>query len=325
MTVKPLWVAAYTDELDCVAMLQFPDWLTEEFTLKPGSRLLTVNMYSGSASAPAVDLTKGPKELKRYGNFRPYVADFLTDDQERLRRRKAEISEEEWQRCADFGKQYLQREPIYIRDGSPLQSTNPGKPVTSATAGKSAPPAASPTQTKPVTAPTGSGKILDVDFNPGGKSTVNAVFSGNNLNQQWAQTFTVGSAGVLAEIDVFVKHFVPSRGSLRMELRRTDTEGMPTSNSDGVLYSANVEAATVPQGDDGFVAFDIASRNIRVSPGEKYAVVLRAGEGASTFKWLGLTGNHYAGGQAYDRQTSDDFWSAEEGCDLGIRTFIAGR
>jgi hypothetical protein len=37
----PLIVAAYTDELDCVALLRFPD----EYGLRVGARLLTANTY----------------------------------------------------------------------------------------------------------------------------------------------------------------------------------------------------------------------------------------------------------------------------------------
>jgi hypothetical protein len=169
-------------------------------------------------------------------------------------------------------------------------------------------------------------KMPDVDFNPGGASMVNAVFSGDDTKQEWAQTFTVNVAGVLAEIDLSAKHFVPTRGNLVMDLRRTYATGVPTSRSTGVLYSTSVDTKNVPQTDDGYVAFDIASRNIRVKPGEKYAVVLHAGENASTFKWLGLTGNPYVGGGAFDRQASNDgSWVDEDGCDLGLRTFVLGQ
>src|SRR5688572_27161776 len=45
ISMDPLLVVAYTDELDCVAMLSFPSWLIEEHRLRLGSRLLTVNTY----------------------------------------------------------------------------------------------------------------------------------------------------------------------------------------------------------------------------------------------------------------------------------------
>jgi formylglycine-generating enzyme len=208
--------------------------------------------------------------------------------------------------------------PVAPPSSAPI---SPVSPAPSAPISPVAPPPSSPKSPVAVTPPPGK-KVADVDFNPGGKSAVNAVFSAGDSQQQWAQTFTVGATGVLAEIDVFVKHFVPTRGSLVMELRRANAEGIPATNSDGVLCSVSVDANSVPQGDDGFVAFDVASRNIRVASGEKYAVTLHAGDNASTFKWLGLTGDQYSGGGAFDRRTPDEDWADDVGCDLGIRTFV---
>jgi formylglycine-generating enzyme len=211
--------------------------------------------------------------------------------------------------------------PISPVAPAPSAPISPVAPVPSAPISPVAPSPSAPKSPVAATPPPGK-KIADVDFNPGGKSAVNAVFSGGDSKRQWAQTFTIGATGVLAEIDLFVKHFVPTRGSLIMELRRADAEGIPTTNSDGVLCSVSVDANSVPQVDDGFVAFDLASRSIRVVSGEKYAVALHAGDNASTFKWLGLTGDPYSGGKAFDRQTADEAWVGDEGCDLGIRTFV---
>ena len=66
--VSPLVVAAYTDELDCVVLLSFPDELAGEYQLRVGSRLLTVNTY-GKAKRIASDLQEGPNALHRWTNF----------------------------------------------------------------------------------------------------------------------------------------------------------------------------------------------------------------------------------------------------------------
>jgi hypothetical protein len=122
-SVKPLIVAAYSDDLDAVAMLRFPDSLVTEHNLKPGSRLLTVNSYP---QGKADDLRLGPKQTKKYENFFPIIADFVTDDQERVRQRKTAISESEWQRCSELAKEHHQQCPQKTRDGSPLRSMLPG-------------------------------------------------------------------------------------------------------------------------------------------------------------------------------------------------------
>jgi hypothetical protein len=125
--LEPLIVAAYTDELDCVALLEFPDEFVEEYKLTVGSRLLTVNLYRRREKGLAPDLVPGERDHKRYGNFIPYIAEFLSEDNERIAARKAEISEEEWQRAEQMGREALQRCDGATRDGSPLLADEPAE------------------------------------------------------------------------------------------------------------------------------------------------------------------------------------------------------
>src|SRR5262249_15214702 len=86
MSVEPLAVAAYTDELDCVVLLRFPAWLVEEHALETGDRLLTVNTSSrGQRVVP--DLVPGPRRFRRYVNFYPVIAEFFSDDLRRIAER----------------------------------------------------------------------------------------------------------------------------------------------------------------------------------------------------------------------------------------------
>jgi hypothetical protein len=122
----PLLVAAYTDELDCVALLGFPAQFLDRFGLNVGTRLLTVNTYWAMPQV-AADLSAGPAELGRFQNFYPLIAEFLSDDSARIARRKAEIGEPEWERCLALGREYLTRRPGLARDGSPFHSARPAK------------------------------------------------------------------------------------------------------------------------------------------------------------------------------------------------------
>jgi hypothetical protein len=80
--------------------------------------LLTVNVYlAGVPLAP--DLRRGPCDTGRYGNFRPLIGDFLTEDDERLARRKAQIGEDEWLRTEQFARQLLEK-GVPPRDGRPF-------------------------------------------------------------------------------------------------------------------------------------------------------------------------------------------------------------
>jgi iron-sulfur cluster assembly accessory protein len=124
VSAAPLLVAAYTDELDCVALLRFPGELVSEYGLRVGSRLLTVNTYDRGGRR-AGDLEPGPGTYDRYTNFAPLIADFLSEETARLQQRKQQIDEAEWQRAYDLGRESLRRHGRRARDGSPLQSWRP--------------------------------------------------------------------------------------------------------------------------------------------------------------------------------------------------------
>ncbi len=124
ISTSPLLIAAYTDELDCIAMLRFPDEFTDEYDLQKGTRLLTVNCY-GSLPDYDPDLILGPKLIDRWTGFHPLIADFLTDDGERVEARKKQITEDEWQRALDMGMEYAKRYPKVARDGRPVYSATP--------------------------------------------------------------------------------------------------------------------------------------------------------------------------------------------------------
>jgi hypothetical protein len=64
VATDPLLVAAYTDELDCVALLRFSEDLVDEYSLKVGTRLLTVNTYKNNMVFDP-DLDHGPKAVER--------------------------------------------------------------------------------------------------------------------------------------------------------------------------------------------------------------------------------------------------------------------
>jgi hypothetical protein len=123
---KPLVVAAYTDELDCVALLQFPDWLTDECSLKTGGRLLTVNTY-GKRPRPSADLVPGPAALGRWTFFFPIIAEFVADSAQAITMRKQTISEQEWQKTWSMGQAKFRENPKLFRDGRPLHSRKPAK------------------------------------------------------------------------------------------------------------------------------------------------------------------------------------------------------
>ena len=126
VSLKPLRVAAYADKLDAVALLRFPDVLVAERGLRMFGRLVSVNRYLHDLVV-AADLDPGPLGTKECSNFRPFVADFLCDDEEAIRTLRAAIREDEWKRATFLGRQYLERHGDRPRDGQPLKSLFPAK------------------------------------------------------------------------------------------------------------------------------------------------------------------------------------------------------
>ncbi|WP_243158033.1 hypothetical protein [Aminipila terrae] len=45
LSIQPLLIAAYSDELDCIAMLNYPQEYVKEFNIEEKMRLLTINTY----------------------------------------------------------------------------------------------------------------------------------------------------------------------------------------------------------------------------------------------------------------------------------------
>jgi hypothetical protein len=83
VSVEPLLVAAYTDELDCVALLRFPSNAASQ-RVEIGSRLLTVNTY-GRGDRYSADLIPGPARIERWVRFHPIIADFICADPDQVK------------------------------------------------------------------------------------------------------------------------------------------------------------------------------------------------------------------------------------------------
>lgn len=123
VSLEPLIVAPYTDEMDCVVLLSFPLYLAREMNLKLGARLLTVNTY-GRGKRLMPDLSNGPLSYQRYHNFYPIIAEFVSDDLETIEARKRAIDESEWERALRMGESRLHSgQPP--RDGKPTASSKP--------------------------------------------------------------------------------------------------------------------------------------------------------------------------------------------------------
>ena len=134
-TTPDVLVAAYTDELDCIAMLRFPQTVADVYRLEIGTRLIACHFYQKTDYGVALDLVPGADASERWHNFHPLIGSFLSADDDRLRQLEREIREEEWSRTRELAADWLERfdegDAWPARDGSPLRAKDPSAdPIT---------------------------------------------------------------------------------------------------------------------------------------------------------------------------------------------------
>lgn len=134
VAVSPqLIVSVYSDDIDCVVLLAFPNRYTAQHHLACGTRLLSINAYfrtpddERSHRATAADLTAGPRYTGWY-NFDPVIAEFVSDDVELIATRKGQLDEDIWQRLEFLSQKYIERGAIQVRNGNPFLSHVPSVP-----------------------------------------------------------------------------------------------------------------------------------------------------------------------------------------------------
>lgn len=104
-SVNPLIISAYSDEMDGVVFLEFPERLAEIYNLHEGMRLVTSNVYK-YGSKTVRDINAGVGYLKRYSDFTPIVQLFLTDREDYAMRRTELFDEEVWDRVNFLTEEY---------------------------------------------------------------------------------------------------------------------------------------------------------------------------------------------------------------------------
>lgn len=125
ISARPHLVAAYTDELDAVAVVRVPGLCRQLVPLDVGARLITVNLYR-DFGPPATDVQDGPRSTGSYVDFCPIIAAFVSRDHQRMDKLKSDIEPWEWKRAARMGSYWLEMHgAARARDGRPGWSVVP--------------------------------------------------------------------------------------------------------------------------------------------------------------------------------------------------------
>ena len=98
---NPLLVASYSDDLDAVVVLQFPQWLVKEHHLETGAKLGAVNTFVRDRPV-GTDIVRGPKALHDYKNvLSNHQVDFADRRSgSRAAKSRSRSSDEEWRGIA---------------------------------------------------------------------------------------------------------------------------------------------------------------------------------------------------------------------------------
>ncbi|GFZ30041.1 hypothetical protein CSC2_05670 [Clostridium zeae] len=124
LSVDPLIIVAYSEDLDCVVPLYFSNIYVKKYRLKEKTRLITVNTYMRGPKLQE-DIILGPNNSGVWFGFHPIIAEFVSDDLDVIEMRKLKIDEKMWEYVYKLGGEYSSKYPNAYRDGRPIYSQNP--------------------------------------------------------------------------------------------------------------------------------------------------------------------------------------------------------
>lgn len=150
------------------------------------------------------------------------------------------------------------------------------------------------------------------------------IFAPNN-NLYRAQTFTVGSSGLLTRFEVAMRG-TPGQGGGTSDFEIWSTSG----GEPQAIPGTPLAAATMSFGEgEAFVGANISAFGLNVTVGDVLALVQIGGSSTGDGSWAGVDGGGYAGGVGFSTFFSDpsgvwhDHLFNPDGVDdLGFRTFV---
>jgi len=119
VSTEPLLIGTYNEDIDCVVMLQFSREVLERYQLQKRQQLICVNTFQ-AASELQQDLIPGKNYSGTWQAVHPVIADFMTDDTEKLIKRKNEIGDKGYEYIETLCEGYLKSKPEIFRNGKPF-------------------------------------------------------------------------------------------------------------------------------------------------------------------------------------------------------------
>ena len=118
VSVSPFVVAAYSDEMDAVVLLLFPEALAKQHDVKLYDKMVSVNTYlRHNMIAHVHDIFVGKDFSRQYSDFRPLIGDLLSSDSEMIKLHKSHVPQYMWDYVKSLGEDYLRKHSNLIRKG----------------------------------------------------------------------------------------------------------------------------------------------------------------------------------------------------------------
>jgi hypothetical protein len=157
---------------------------------------------------------------------------------------------------------------------------------------------------------------LDQSYDPGQSASGYFV----NSSSPFAQTFTAGLSGQVAEIDVRVlNYFGGATAPLQLDLYSITGPYPETLGAN--LASGSINQALVPSS-SSYIAFDLSSSGASFVAGQQYAIIVSTTSGFS-YLWEGSTTGTYAGGGGRQPSGGNLYYTlAGADTDFGFQTYV---
>jgi hypothetical protein len=114
-SLDPLLVAAYSEDMDAVIMLKFPQEYIERYNLKKQDKLITINIYFTQLLHK--DIFAGENCSNQWEDFMPTIGNFVSSDIDKIKAHTENIPEELWQHVQHLAEDYLSKHNGLYREG----------------------------------------------------------------------------------------------------------------------------------------------------------------------------------------------------------------
>lgn len=118
ISIDPLVISCYSDELDAVILLEFPKELAVKYQFKLNERLVTCNWYMvKNMFAYSDDLIIGPNCSGNWRDVYPLLGLFVCKDENAYYENTNLFKDEDYEYLMKLTTSYLEKKPNSYRDG----------------------------------------------------------------------------------------------------------------------------------------------------------------------------------------------------------------